>query len=208
MQVPNVGHVGYNTAPAVPAENKIEQAFEAMLQARFASAGKDYDDDDDGQVELLTEYLDGSHESRCAATQLRQMAEDAEAGLPRAVLETVADLVHAVSGCDGPTRLQARLQPIDWETVQVDAEMLYLQRSTGKLRACTLSARGPLSPELSSVTVRFLRCGATKQVQLVRASLYEMEEELVDMPYDYSVAHSGWENVDDDKRRDANSPID
>jgi hypothetical protein len=162
----------------------------------------------DGQVELLTEYLDGSPESRCAATQLRQMAEDAEAGLPRAVLETVADLVHTVSGCDGPTRLQARLQTIDWETVQANAAMLYHQRSTGKLRACTLSARGPLSPELISVTVRFLRCGATKQVPLIRASLYEMDEELVDMPYDYSVAHSGWENVDDDKRRDANSPID
>ena len=28
------------------------------------------------------------------------------------------------------------------------------------------------------------------------------------MPYDYSVAHSGWEQIDDDKRRDANSPVD
>jgi hypothetical protein len=115
-----------------------------MLQARFANAGKECDDDDDGQAELLTEYLARSPESRCAVTQLRQVAEDAEAGLRRAVLETVADLVHVVSSCDGPTRLQARLQPIDWETAHVSTEMLYPQRSACKLRACTLSARGPL----------------------------------------------------------------
>ena len=191
-----------------PAESKIEQTFESMLQARFANAGTECDDDDDGQAELLTDYLTGAPESRCAATQLRQMAEDAEAGLPRAVLETVADLVHVVSGCDGPTRLQARLQPVDWETTHVNTEMLYHQRSTGKLRACTLSARGPLSSKLSEVTVQFLRGGATKHVQLIRGSLYEMDVELVDMPYDYSVAHSGWEQVDDDKRRDATSPVD
>jgi hypothetical protein len=175
-----------------PLPNQMDQQFERLLQLHAdRTAAESDDDDEDGQVELVQDFQLSVRDHRGAAATLRNMAEDAEAGLPRAVLETVADMADIIAGGYQTTRVNARLCVIDWDTTQIGDEMLYMQHSEGRLRAGVLYAWGPTKQAQRSVSVKFLKCGVVKSgIEL--SSLRVMDLDLVDLPWDYSRAHPNW----------------
>jgi hypothetical protein len=187
------------------------------LAGNMARLAVDPDDDDSGQVELLADFLQGSSRHCSAAATLRQMADDADVGMPRAVLETVADMVQTVAGDSDRSYVQARLVPIDWDTAAAGDAMLYVQRSSNKLRSCRLMVENRDRDSCRGVSVQFDRCGAVKHDVYI-SSLYGFDESLVDLPCDYAIAYptagyywsqwTQWMQADDSQQRAALTPVD
>ena len=166
--------------------DKFATQFERVLQDYLPKASVE---DEDGQEELMEDFLRGV-DQRSAAEQLRSMAKDAQLGLPRAVLDVVADLVQLVAAdrCASELSVPSQLVAVDWDSAYTGQDVLYVQRSTGKLRPCRIQQ---LQRNDVSVSVRFVKCGVVKTVH--KSSLFCGDEEFVDLPFDYEVAYIGWQ---------------
>ena len=101
LSVRNIGHIGVAGAEDTNAHDGAHPEVADKFTAQFERVLQDYlpkasVEDEDGQEELMEDFLRGV-DQRSAAEQLRLMAKDAQLGLPRAVLDVVADLVQLVA---------------------------------------------------------------------------------------------------------------
>ena len=196
LSVRNVGHIGVAGAEDTNAHDGAHPEVADKFTAQFERVLQDYlpkasVEDEDGQEELMEDFLRGV-DQRSAAEQLRLMAKDAQLGLPRAVLDVVADLVQIVAAdrCESELSVPSQLVAVDWDSAYTGQDVLYVQRSTGKLRPCRIQQ---LQRNDGSVSVRFVKCGIVKTVH--KSSLFCGDEEFVNLPFDYEVAYIGWQSA-------------
>jgi hypothetical protein len=164
--------------------SQLERKFEATLQRVVV------DDEDDDQTELASDFMRG-HGDDSAAMVLRMIAKDAKIGLPRAVLDTMSDIisttVSATQQSDNtpiPSAVTSSWLDVEWDSVYVGQPMLYTHRSLGRLEPCTLVEQ--LAD--AQVQVKFTKCGRIKTV--AQGSLHAHDEGLLELPWNYWVAYS------------------
>jgi pyruvate dehydrogenase complex dehydrogenase (E1) component len=102
-----------------PCMSQLERKFEAALQQVVA------DDDVDDQTELASDFMRG-HGDQSATMVLKKIAQDAKIGLPRAVLDTMSDIINTIVSATEqfdstltPSAVTSDMLDVEWDSAYV-----------------------------------------------------------------------------------------